>query len=376
MEPGSTRSKKLDLEKGGAMRTQKAVASRRTKKRATAIKKAPTIKLLPALAPSVTDVINNWSPNRNALAHKHWIQIAPIVRTHLLAQNIKGPSLALKYIRALSYHTACRHSLGHAITKPEDLFSDAALTTTYGSAIVSNKSTETKRKELVFMRRMRANLLPDLYAKSKDLVQPSKAISLPYSEKEITQMLSFARQRTSNLCIMQHGAILLSLAAGLTSAEISNARGSDLVATPWGLFIDTQGLPSGRGRGPRQVPIRAEYENELSTLAREIGDDLFLALTPAGENRDPGSLTSRAAKGPHFKTNRARSTWLLEILRSEVPFIALRQAGVPIASDKQLVVLSKGLELSFDQYVIALRGSAIPFDQSKHKHLMQYGVGQ
>lgn len=376
MERGATMSKVLDTGKGGAMRTQKAADSSRTKKRATATKKAPTIKLLLVLPQSVTDVINTWKPIPTALASKHWIQIAPIVRTHLLAQNIKGPNVALKYIRALSYHAARRHSLGHAITKPEDLFSDAALTTTYGSAIVSDKSTETKRKELIFMRRMRANLLPDLYAKPKDLVQPSKTIPVPYSEKEITQMLSFARQRTSNLCIMQQGSILLSLSAGLTSSEISNARGSDLIATPWGLFIDTKGLPSGGNRGPRQVPIRAEFEDELSTLARNIGDELFLGLTPAGKKREPGDLTSRAAKGPHYKTNRARSTWLVEILKSGAPFIALRQAGVPVASDKQLAVLSKGLKLSFEQYIIALRGSAMPFDQSKHNHLMQYAVGQ
>ena len=358
------------------MRTPKASASTRTTKRAKATKKAAVIQIRPAVSDPVAEIINNWRPRPGTEVDKCWDEIASVVRSHLLVQTIQGPSLAQKYVRALAFHAAARHNLGHAITKAEDLFSDSALATTYGVSVISTRASQTLRGELLFMKRMRANLLPALYGKSKELTHPRTKVADPYTQIEINQMLAFARGRTSLLCIKQHGALLLSLSAGLTGAELSNARGSDLISTPWGLFIDTQGLPSGGNRGPRQVPILAAYEDELSALAKEIGDDLFLGTTIDGIKREPGDLTSRAARGPHFKTNRARSTWMKSAISAGASFLALRQAGVAVASDKHLATLSKGLELGFDLYVKQMRGSTSPFNQGKHTHLLHYAKGQ
>jgi hypothetical protein len=365
-----------DRQKGQTMRTPKASASTRVTKRAKATKKAAVIQLRPALPETVTEIITNWHPRPGSEAEKCWDEIGPVVRSHLLAQSIQGPSLAQKYVRALAHHAASRHSLGHAITKAEDLFNDSALATTYGVSVISSRASQTLRGELLFMKRMRANLLPDRYGKSEELTHPRTKVADPYTQTEINQMLGFARGRSSMLCIKQQGALLLSLGAGLTSAELSNARGSDLISTPWGLFIDTQGLPGGGNRGPRQVPILAAYEDELSALANEIGDDLFLGTTIDGVKREPGALSSRASRGPYFKTNRARSTWMRNAIAPGASFLALRQAGVAVASDKHLATLSKGLELGFDQYVKQMRGCPSAFDQIKHNHLLQYAVGQ
>lgn len=359
------------------MRTKKAATAARQKPlRAKASPKPAKLTPVLLLPPVVTEVINAWSPSKSHPAFSSWDLIAPVVRGHLFAQQINGPEVARKYARALAHHVASRHALGHSIAKAEDLFSDAALETTYGISVISSRSSQTLRAELMMIRRMRANLLPDQYGKNKELIYPRTEVPNPYSQSEINEMLAFARGRTSLLCIKQQGALLLSLSAGLTGAEISNARGSDLIATPWGLFIDTQGLSSGGNRGPRQVPILAAYEEELSSLAKDIGDDLFLGVDGNGENREPGHLTSRAARGPHFKVNRARSTWLQQLLIAGAPYIALRQAGAPVASDKHLAKLSASLELPFERYVAVMRGSTTPFDQSAHEHLIQYALGQ
>ena len=358
------------------MRTPRAAASTRSKKRAAPTQKAPMLSLAPALPPSVTDVINSWSPRPNTLEAKHWQAIAPDVRAHLLAQKIQGPALARKYIRTLARHAAARFDAGHQIAKAEELFSDAALTTSLAPALSSGAAPTARTADLTFLRRMRANLLPDLYGKNKDLIQPRHAVAKPYTQAELAALLSFARQDSTPLCLHLLAALLLSLGAGLTGAELMNARGSDLISTPWGLFIDTQGLSSKGNRGPRQVPIRALFEDELSKLAKLIGDDLFLGQPLQSGLRKPAALQPAASKVPHFSAYRARNTWMKALLEDGAPFIALRQAGVPVASDKHLATLSKGLELAFDKYISSLRQGAAPFDQSKHQHLFRYAQGQ
>lgn len=358
------------------MRTLRAATASRTTKRAAPTRKPPVLKVLPVLPQTVTEMINSWAPTTDKVAASVWPQIAPIVRGHLLAQNIGGPDLARKYIRALARHAAARHIAGHRIEKAEDLFSDEALTTTFSIHVPSTSADATRRQELIFIRRMRANLLPKLYGKSNELKIPRAPIATPYSQEELTALLAFARQRSSILCIKLHGALLLSLAAGLTEAELISARGSDLISTPWGLFIDTQGLHSGGNRGPRQVPILARYEDELSALAKQIGDDPFLGKPTQAGAREPGELQPRSPGVPHFKANRARSNWMLSLLEADAPFVALRQAGVAVGKDRHLNVLSASLTTPFPRYICLLRGSDLPFDQTKHAHLMHYAVGQ
>lgn len=358
------------------VRTKKAASSARRKTRATPIKKITEQGGAATPADQAKEIIEGWNPKSKTLAGKHWAEIAPIVRELLLAQKIERPQVAYKYIITLSAHTAARLALGHTIAKAEDLFSDEALATSYGANLQGSKRVSVRTSELAFMRAMRATLLPERYGKSKELTQSRRGAVKPYSQSEITELLAYARGRTSHHCIHLHAALLLSLGAGLTAKELMNARGSDLVCTPWGLFIDTQGMKSSGNRIARQVPIRAPFEDELSALAKHFGDELLLGLRPDGRFRDPSTLHPVSSKIPHFVAQRARNNWIREILKNAVPFIALRQAGVTVAADKQLGILSEGLVLEFDRYIQVLRAGEVPFDQSKHEHLIQYAKGQ
>jgi hypothetical protein len=363
-------------QKGQTMRTPKASASTHASKRAPATKKAevkadPTEKQL-----AVTQVIKSWTPKKNSPVAKSWDDIAPVVRKYISALEIGNPELARKYIRPLARHVASRYELGHAIASAEEIFNDDALATTFGESVVSTQSLVTQQMDLLFMKRMRAKLLPERYGLPKELRYARAAIPKPYNEKEITQMLTFVRERSSKNCVTKHGALLLCLGAGLSGKELKEARGSDLIATPWGLFIDTKGLTETGNRCARQVPILAEYEDELSALAEEIGDHLFLGLNFFGQMRDASDLSARADRGPHFEAYRARSTWLRKTIGNGASLLSLRQAGVPLATEKHLWVCSAGLEQSFEDYVVSMRGSGKGFDQSKHEHLMQYAMGQ
>lgn len=177
-------------------------------------------------------------------------------------------------------------------------------------------------------------------------------------------------------CEVPPAALLLSFGCGLVGAELGSARGSDLIATPWGLFIETEGLSSKGNRGHRNVPILAEYEDELSELALEAGDNLLLGTGRDGGLRKPHQLFPRRSALPGYKTSRARANWTRALLVNEVSFIAMRIAGVTISIEGNLLEWSVGLEPSFERYVRTMRAGLAPFDQSKHQHLRLYAVGQ
>ena len=325
----------------------------------------------------VAEVIRSWVPVRRFEdVSKVWAEVGPVVRKILLSFDLGNEERAMAYLVALSRHTALRFRAGHRIDDVAELLSDEALATTFGAKVSSIHNAGTRSKELGVLRKIRLLLLPESYAVRKEMVSSRRKVAAPYSGSEIAQHLGVVRQRSNPKAQRLYGAVLLSLSAGLTSRELSSARGSDLIATPWGLVIETVGLPSGGNRGARLVPILAKYEDELSELAKEIGDDLFLGSYKDGTLRDPSSLYGRSSGLPVFKTNRARSTWSRALLENEVSFISLRKAGARVSNESDLNTLAGELEPSMERFVSSVRGGVIPFDQSKHSHLMQYALGQ
>jgi integrase len=386
------------------VRSERAAAARKGKKRAAATpRKKEAKKLIPITAATgstgartgvrtgagaagpgasaagseIVSLVANWKPGK---AFKEvvpvWDQVGPVVRELLLKFDLGSPERARDYLGALSRHTAARYSAGHLIESPEELLSDEALATTFGIKIYSGRSKGTRSKDLTYLRKLRLLLLPEIYGVRKEMVYGRRVVAPTYSEAELTQLLSFARQRSTPNSIHLLAALLLGLGAGLTDRELSVARGSDLVATPWGLFIETQGLSSGGNRGPRIVPILAKYEDELSALAKEFGDDLFLGVDNSGKLRDPSRVRDRSENLPIYQASKARSTWTRCLLENEVSFISLRKAGARVIKEHDLNTLAGDLEPSIESYISSVRGGRGTFDQSKHAHLMQYALGQ
>jgi hypothetical protein len=357
------------------VRSQAASSARRAKTR-----KAPTAKVIP-LHPAPTtqnptsDLINSWTPNDKAVAAV-WIQIAPAVRAHLLAANLGGPEIARKYIRALARHAAIRHKAGHTISDAADLFSDLAFVSTFGKDVASGIGPEAKRMALAYMRRLRALLLPTIYATPNSLVIGAKQIATPYSDADLARLLAFARERSAVRNIRIHGALLLALAAGLDGHEISKVCGSDLIATPWGLVITAPGLPGKSGRPKRLVPVLAAFEDELAHLAVAAERDPFIGTKDSIELRAASEMQPNKAGVPHFKASRARANWTRTLLKGGATYVAMRDAGVSVASDRVLFVLSKDLTIPFDQYVTQLRMGEKTFDYASYSHLPQYQGGQ
>lgn len=353
------------------MRSQAASSARRTKTR-----KAPTAKVIalhPAPAPDnpTTDLINSWTPNDKAVAAV-WSEIAPAVRSHLLAANLGGPELARKYIRVLARHAALRHNAGHSVSNAADLFSDLALVSTFGKDVASGIGPEAKRMAMQYMRRLRVLVLPTIYATPNPFVMGAKQVATPYKDVELAALLAFARERSAVRNIRIHGALLLALAAGLDGKEISKVRGTDLMTTPWGLVIAAPGLPGKVGRPKRVVPVLAIFEDALAKLAVTAKGDPFIGTKDSVELRAASEMQPNKAGVPHFKASRARANWIRSLLKGGVSYIAMRDAGVGLSSDKALFIHSKDITMGFDQYVTQLRMGEKPFDYAAFSHLPEY----
>lgn len=349
------------------------VASRKTRKTATVTQ----IGVVGAKGEgSIAELIENWKPVRGCEeVLKVWDEVMPTVRKILLKVEIKNVEQARDYLQALSRHTAARFSGGNVIDDFEKLLCDDALAATLALSVTSTRAKSTRVRDLSHLRNIRAAVLLLSTDVRKALKYPRRQLPGRYSQSEITQLFAYARGNSSQDSSHLLAALLLCFGAGLTGRELSGALGSDLVSTPWGVVIQTQGLYSGGDRGAREVPVLAKYEDELSELAQKIGGDLFLGLTQEGKLQPPAKLQKRSTGVPVFSTGRARSNWMRELLENEVSFISLRKAGVVSASDSLIHQISNGLTPDDKSYITAVRGGMSNFDQSKHEHLKQYKVG-
>lgn len=325
---------------------------------------------------SITELIEDWKPLRGCEeVLKVWDEVMPTVRKILLEVEIKNVEQARDFLSALARHTAVRFSGGNVIDDFAMLLSDDALAATLAFSLTSTRAKSTRVRDLSHLRNIRAAVLPVSTDVRKALKYPRRQLPGKYSQSEITALFAYARGNSSQDSSHLLAALLLCFGAGLTGRELGGARGSDLVSTPWGIIIQTQGLYSGGDRGAREVPVLAKYEDELSMLAKEVGNKSFLGLSRDGNLQSPHKLQRKSSGVPVFVTGRARSNWMRELLENEVSFISLRKAGVVAANDSLIHQISNGLQPDDKSYITAVRGGMSNFDQSKHEHLKQYKVG-
>ena len=309
----------LVLQSGGAKRSQRANQARgkanrapaKTKKSASA---TPPLSILQGGSEqgevfNAAELISSWTPGQGfEEVTKVWDQIAPTVRKTLLQLSFTDPKLTRAYLAALSRHTASRFSLGNRIDDPIELFNDQALATSFDPAKKSNVARATRNKELTYLRKIRTQLLPDLYGKRSVLEYGRRRSPSKYSPKEIAELFAYARQRSQKSSKNFLALLLLSFGAGLSTSELSGARGSDLISTPWGLLIETTGVQVGGTPFSRLTPILALYEDELSELAKEFEDKLFIGAWKNSSPRQPNTLAPRKLGIPVFSSQEREQT--------------------------------------------------------------------
>jgi integrase len=337
------------------VRTPTAAAARRRKTR-----KAPSKKAVTALTPAdeVSTFISTWSPANPTIADQ-WPAIAQTVRSIVTKAQPGSTGVAAKYLRALARHTAARHTAQMRIDDPVELLSDTALAATLGKGTKTPLGENSRRTELSFLRRIRARALPNEYGQPPEVTGLSKSgVAKPYNAGDITAMLTWCRNNKPASARL-HAAILLALGCGIDGYEASRVHGTDVTVTQWGLIVRAPGMGKGNTRPERDVPVRAEYERELATLAANAGSAPLLGKR--GDLYDLAAATAKTPSVPQFSASRGRATWTHAALVSGATYVALRQAGVSTRGDGPLHILSTGMRIDTAAFITMLRAGGSPF---------------
>lgn len=356
---------------GDAMRTQSARGSRRQQSR-----KSPTARVVPLIPlvkdeNPVTSFILNWAPSKG-FSEKSWQVIAPITREIIVKVNPGSIEVARKYLRTLARHIGARYLGGHQITNTCQLLDDHCLAQTLGSSNRNQLKNSTRATELGFLYRIRQNLHPEIYRKPQSLKISKSNHANPYSGKELASLLAWSRQRSALRNIRIQGALLLSIACGLDGGEFPFITGDEFYVTDWGLVIRTPGIAKPINRRARFVPVLAEYELEIASLARIASSHPLVGLSENGKTFNVSKEQPRMPNVPNFNGGRARANWTHSLLVNGASYVAMHQAGVAVTADSQLATMSREIVLPFQDYVQIIRGGKTTFEPSLFSDLKKY----
>jgi len=168
-----------------------------------------------------------------------------------------------------------------------------------------------------------AVLGPPLYPPSP-LPLWRSALAAPYSPADLSRLMAWCRGLPSarfrdNIAIL----LALGLGAGLTSDEVCQLRGDDIVRDRLGVVIRVS-----RGSG-RHVPVLRRFEDEVAAAGAGAGSEaVFLPHIPVTKRKVP-NFVSRCPKGdaPSLNMVRLRVTWLVHHLSAGTNIVVLTEAS-------------------------------------------------
>jgi hypothetical protein len=148
--------------------------------------------------------------------------------------------------------------------------------------------------------------------------------SAPYTQDDQQVLVAWARAQKKHRRTDARVLLALGLGAGLSSAEIMNARASDVVMTIEGVV-----LIHVRETRPRVVPVLRKWEKVLVERARTLDGEDFLFIagrTGSGKNLI-SNFVQRDDASVHVQPQRLRSTWLVTQMSASTPLTALVEAA-------------------------------------------------
>lgn len=146
----------------------------------------------------------------------------------------------------------------------------------------------------------------------------------PYSRAEQQDLLLWARSQKRARRKDARILLALGLGAGLSSAEIGNARANDIIATTDGAV-----LVHVRDGRPRTVPVLRRWEKVLLQRAQELSGEeyLFVAGRKGCGKNLIGNFVNRNDATVHVQAQRLRNTWLVVQMTACTPLPELIEAA-------------------------------------------------
>jgi len=181
---------------------------------------------------------------------------------------------------------------------------------------------------------------------------PRERAKAPYSAAEITAYLALADAQPTRGRRMRAGALIcLGAGAGLTGADLRQARGSDITCRSGGVLVQV------RGRRPRVVPVLSRYHDQLLASASFAGTRLLTGGRDPGRRNVTTPLISSLAGGtglPRLDTGRLRATWLADCAERLGLATFMHAAG--ITCSQRLGDLIAALDPAGEAQAVALLG--------------------
>lgn len=177
----------------------------------------------------------------------------------------------------------------------------------------------------------------------------------PYSRRELAELESWARTvRNVQKQRAAHVALAFAGGAGLTTGELLNLRGADVLQSADGISVRVV-----NGLGRRTVPVRADWVHYLDEYLHTFsGNELLLYPTNTGKGRPSAFTTVYAGGHPAPNLQRLRDSWLMEVISRFPLAVVLAVSGGGLSSLKRYVDA-----MSFDdisEYEAALRTTSQP----------------
>jgi integrase len=297
----------------------------------------------------VDRAIERYTP---VMSPNHWAAIGGFVKEAVRSFNPKTVSVARAYLAAAS-------TFVHWTWQTAGLDIDAGVFTHHNVARFVNQVMRSKSDWYQYHTAQRLNRLVTHLTgrKTSQLDGPDSRAAHPYSQEELLEFRSSAVRR-SNAARRGNARVLLGLGAGagLSAAEIALAKVGDVRAEARDLQVNV------RGRHPRLVPVRLEWQETLRLgLNDRTEDDWAFAgyRIPQYPARviHQFHLDDRTESTP--QPTRLRATWLVQLLQTGAPInVVLNLAG--LAEAVSLSPYIKALPpTSIDEYRDAITGRTV-----------------
>ena len=267
----------------------------------------------------VDRAIERYTP---VMSPDHWNDIGGFVKEAIRSFNPKTVSVARAYLAAAAPFV-------HWSWQTAGLDIDAGVFTHHNVARFVSQVMSSKSDWYQYHTAQRLNRLVTHLTgkKTSQLNGPNSRAAHPYSREELLEFRSSAVRR-SNAARRGNARVLLGLGAGagLSAAEIALAKVSDVRAEGSDLQVNV------RGRHPRLVPVRLEWQETLRLGLRDrIEDDWAFAgyRIPQYSARviHQFHLDDRTESTP--QPTRLRATWIVQLLQTGAPVnIVLTLAGL------------------------------------------------
>ncbi|CAM5323342.1 hypothetical protein GCM10010334_32310 [Streptomyces finlayi] len=266
-----------------------------------------------ALDAATSSVIDAYAPRE---ASAVWDVVAPLVRAVVAATAARVPYSVEDLLHVVARLATWAEGRG-VVRDPAAWLRDETI-----DAFVLTGCTgltpNTLRTYRSWLRQVRAVLVWEDDGSSEPLrLSAPPAPAAPYEVDELAQLRSWAEQLRPRPQSNALALLALGDGMGLAPGEVSRLRGSHLRCTRSGTCVLDAAVFG------RLVVARAEWEDTLTGLARQAGDDFL--FRPGHRDPPPDNLIASwtwqhrpEAPLPGLNARRLRASWIVSLLRRRI----------------------------------------------------------